>query len=651
MTGMVHSRLVATHYYGGKFYLLPYLLKAVPKHHCYVEVFGGGGYLLLNKKRSKVEVYNDINGDVVNLFRVLRDNGDQLIRRLKYTPYSRQLLGEIKAKTEFSDDIERAWAYFILLNQTFNARGRKSGFAYARVKNHANIFKRLVDNLEQVVERLRGVVIECLDWKECMERYESENTFAYCLPPETGVLTTKGVKRISEIAIGDKVFTPQGVQPVMAVLRRRYQGEIIKIQVMGLGRETIRASPDHKFLIRNNKASAAVWKRAEELRPGNYIALGTYRLSHNGKIPVVRDNTRRHGRRKSLKQPQDPYKLAYLAGWFAAEGHYQSGLTFNLGIYESERAIEIKNLIKELFDIDALIKTPPHTPNESVILVQCYSRNLEDYFKQYFVGYRNELGHGAGKYLKEWILYASPEIQINFIRGWLLGDGGLYIVNELSESASFRRKSGKMNIYKYTGTTASEIMAWQIYHLAMRCRLHPCFKRRRKNKDIYFTTIADTNRLLNININGRICKRRFWDDNFLWAPITKVEREYFNGYLYDIALPQVHSYYLYNGILSHNCDPPYPQDTRKDKNIYEHEFTIEDHIKLRDYIKNWSGKICLSTYPSEIYEKLADEGWYKLEIKVSKWSRVLRKDYSGNTKSRAIEVLWMNYEPPQRKII
>ena len=86
MIGMVHKRLVATHYYGGKFYLLPYLLKVVPKHHCYVEVFGGGGYLLLNKKRSKVEVYNDINGDVVNLFRVLRDNGDELIRRLKYTP-------------------------------------------------------------------------------------------------------------------------------------------------------------------------------------------------------------------------------------------------------------------------------------------------------------------------------------------------------------------------------------------------------------------------------------------------------------------------------------------------------------------------------------------------------------------------------------
>jgi len=615
-----------------------------------VEVFGGGGYLLLNKKRSRVEVYNDINGEVVNLFRVLRDNGDELIRRLKYTPYSRQLVEEIRTKTEFSDDIERAWAYFILLNQTFNAKGRIGGFAYGRVKNHASAFKNIVDNLHQVVERLRGVVIECLDWKECMERYESEDSFAYCLPPDTGVLTIKGIKKISEITPGDKVFTHQGSQPVIGLIRRRYQGKIIKFQVMGLGREAMRASPDHKFLIRDNKTSIPAWKKAEELRLGNYIALGTYLISHEGKIPIVKDNRKKYGRRKLLKQPTDPYKLAYLAGWFAAEGHYQKGLTFTLGKHEENRAIEIKNLIRELFGLDSSIKKPPYTPNDSVILVVCYSQNLEDYFREYFVGFNSQLGRGAGKYLKEWIIFAPPEIQIEFLRGWLLGDGGFYQISEVSETASFRR-SGNRNKHKYSGTTASEIMAWQIYHIALRCRLHPCFKRRRNNKDIYFTTIADTSRLLNININGRICKRRFWSDDFLWAPITKIERKYFDGYMYDIVLPRVHSYYLYNGVLSHNCDPPYPQDTRKDKNVYEHEFTIEDHIKLRDYIKNWSGKICLSTYPSEIYEELANEGWHKLEIKVSKWSRVLRKDHSGNTKSRAIEVLWMNYEPPQRQII
>ena len=114
---------------------------------------------------------------------MLRDNGDELVRRLKYTPYSRRLVEEIRRKREFFDDIERAWAYFILLNQTFNAKGRMGGFAYGRVKNHASAFKNIVDNLHQVVERLRGVVIECLDWKECMERYESEDVWAFLDPP------------------------------------------------------------------------------------------------------------------------------------------------------------------------------------------------------------------------------------------------------------------------------------------------------------------------------------------------------------------------------------------------------------------------------------------------------------------------------------
>jgi len=647
---MVHKRLVATHYYGGKFYLLPYLLKVIPKHICYVEVFGGGGYLLLNKKRSRVEVYNDINGDVVNLFRVLRDNGDELIRRLKYTPYSRRLVEEIRTKTEFSDDIERAWAYFILLNQTFNAKGRRGGFAYGRVKNHASAFKNIVDKLNAIVERLRGVVIENLDWRECLDRYESGNTFAYCLPPDTGVLTTKGIKKISEISAGDKVFTHQGIQPVIGLTRRRYHGKIIKFHVMGLGREAVRASPDHKFLVCHSKLDFPIWKRADELKVYDYIAIGTYQESHKGSIPLVKDNTQPKGKRKQLRQPDNPYKVAYLAGWFAAEGHYHAGLVFNLGINELECAQIIRSLINEQFGLEASIKTPPHTPNDSTICVEVYSKNLEEYFKEYFVGYNNKLGRGVGKFLREWILYAPPDIQMCFLKGWLLGDGGLWQDSEVAENVRFRR-TGNRNRYKYTGTTASETMAWQIYHMALRCNLHPCVKKRRNNRDIYFSTIADASRLLNIKIEGRVCKRRFWKNDFLWAPITKIEREYYNGYLYDIMLPRVHYYFLYNGIVSHNCDPPYPQDTRKDKNVYEHEFTIEDHIKLRDYIKNWSGKICLSTYPSEIYEELANEGWHKLEIKVSKWSRVLRKDHSGNTKSRAIEVLWMNYEPPQRRII
>jgi len=278
---------------------------------------------------------------------------------------------------------------------------------------------------------------------------------------------------------------------------------------MGLGREAVRASPDHKFLVCRSKLNSPIWKRADELKVHDYVAIGTYQESHKGSIPLVKDNTQPKGRREQLRQPDNPYKVAYLAGWFAAEGHYHAGLVFNLGINELERAQIIRSLINEQFGLEASIKTPPYTPNDSTICVEVYSKNLEEYFKEYFVGYNNKLGRGVGKFLREWILYAPPDIQMCFLKGWLLEDDGLWQDSEVAENVRFRR-TGNRNRYKYTGTTASETMAWQIYHMALRCNLHPCIKKRRNNRDIYFSTIADTSRLLNIKIEGRVCKRRFW---------------------------------------------------------------------------------------------------------------------------------------------
>jgi len=570
------------------------------------------------------------------------------LHKVKWTLYSREEWRRARKSYRYANNpVEKAVRFFITIRQSFSKMAGSWSYAKKAVKNPVPSYFNYIDELEEIHRRLRNVQIENLDWKECARKYNSEDTFMYCLEPSTRVLTTTGLKEIQDIKQGDLVVTPKGPQPVLANLKRRINGTAIKLNIMGLGRECLVCSEEHKFYIKRNKNAGPVWLPAKEIREGYYIALGTNMQSQSFSALLVFDKSSKWSKRKILQQPHDIYKLAYLAGWFAAEGHYQNGLTFNLGIHENERAIEIKNLIRELFGIDALIKTPPHTPNESVILVRCYSRNLEDYFRQYFVGYRNELGRGAGKYLKEWILHAPPEIQINFIRGWLLGDGGLYIVNELSESASFRRKSGKRNKYKYTGTTVSETMAWQVYHMALRCGLHPCFKRRGNNKDIYFTTIADAERLLNTRIVGRVCKRRFWQNGFLWTPITKVHKIKYNGYMHDLSLPKVHSYYLYNGVLSHNCDPPYLKDVRRIKsNVYSHEFSREDHEELVEFLLNeWQGKAMLSGYKNPLYERLERAGWKRKDIEID--LRASGKPTTRNPKQRkrdkVIESVWMNY--------
>ena len=73
-------------YHGGKFLLAPWIIQHFPAHRVYVEPFGGGGSVLLRKKRSYAEVYNDLDGEMVNLFKVVRDQGDELTRRIRLTP-------------------------------------------------------------------------------------------------------------------------------------------------------------------------------------------------------------------------------------------------------------------------------------------------------------------------------------------------------------------------------------------------------------------------------------------------------------------------------------------------------------------------------------------------------------------------------------
>ena len=641
-------------FYGGKRYIVPHLLKLMPPHKLYVELFGGGAALLFSKPPSPIEVYNDIDSNLVNLFRVLRD--DKLfpifLHKLKWTLYSREEWRRARKSYRFPNNpVERAVRFFITVRQSFSKQG--TSWAYGiEAKNMARAYFKFIKELDYFHQRLENVQIENLDWYDCLKKYNIRDSFFYCLEPHTEILTPQGIKAIKDIKPGEFVITPYGPRRVIANLRRFVNDFAIKLNIMGLGRQHLICSGEHKFFVKENKNAAPSWRDAKSLAVGNYIAIGTdNRIFHFSAPPIINKKYRE----KILDYPKDAEKLAYLAGWFAAEGHYAKGLHFNLGKHEINYAKEIQSIIKELFNIDAQIILPPHTPNDSVILVRCFSCNLEDYFKKYIVGYNSELGRGKGKYLKEWLLYASPEIQINFLRGWLRGDGNLTIINECTENPKFRR-SGKRNKYKYTGTTASHTMAWQIYHIALRCGLHPNIKRRGNNYDIYFTTLADMQKLLNIQISGRICKRRFWQDGFLWAPITKIERIKYNNYMHDLSLESVHSYYLSNGVLTHNCDPPYVISARRSRRkAYSHDFSIEDHEKLVEVLINeFKGKGALSGYKNEIYARLEKEGWTRIDIEVPLFASggpTTRKARNKNVpRPKAVESIWINYQLPSLKI-
>ncbi|MCX8070220.1 MAG: DNA adenine methylase [Thermodesulfovibrionales bacterium] len=177
-------------YFGGKGNMVAKLLKHIPEHHTYCEVFGGGASLLFAKEPSKVEIYNDIDGDLVNLFRVLRDKEkfEEFHRKVSLTPLSREEYYYCRATYKDCDDVERAYRFFILARQSFSGNVG-SGWGYNRTESsrnmaeHTSKYLSTIEYLPQIHERIMRVQIEHDDFRKVIPRYDTENTFFYLDPP------------------------------------------------------------------------------------------------------------------------------------------------------------------------------------------------------------------------------------------------------------------------------------------------------------------------------------------------------------------------------------------------------------------------------------------------------------------------------------
>lgn len=177
-------------WHGGKWKLAPWVLEHLPAHRCYVEPFGGAASVLLRKPRSYAEVYNDLDGEVVNLFRVLRaaNSAADLERALRLTPFARE---EHKAAYEDTDDpVERARRLIALSFMGFGSNGhnrrRKTGFRSNGNRSGttpAHDWRNYPDSIAAVVDRLQGVVIESRDACEVMAAHDEPTTLHYVDPP------------------------------------------------------------------------------------------------------------------------------------------------------------------------------------------------------------------------------------------------------------------------------------------------------------------------------------------------------------------------------------------------------------------------------------------------------------------------------------
>lgn len=163
--------------------MAPKLIPMFPHHKCYVEVFGGAGNILLQKPTSKVEVFNDIDSDIYNLFRVLREDFDEFHRRVKYTPHSRETYHDFVKQLETeTDSVKRAAMWYSVACQSFSGIHGKS-WSFAKVKNHAVKLKNKINRLPEIVGRLREVQIENRDFESILDTYDGTDTFFYLDPP------------------------------------------------------------------------------------------------------------------------------------------------------------------------------------------------------------------------------------------------------------------------------------------------------------------------------------------------------------------------------------------------------------------------------------------------------------------------------------
>jgi DNA adenine methylase len=194
-----------TNYYGGKGRLGPWIAGLLPAHRTFLEPFCGSAAVLFAKAPSPTEVLNDLDGQVVNFFRVLRDQPEDLVRALTLTPYARVEYEQPAAGFDAPGlgELERARRWFVRVNQSIShlaGRGRPSGWAAAFNTNgadHAHKFAATADRLQVCAERLRRVHLECRPAAEVIAKYAKAQADAvvYCDPPYLASTRSARTKR------------------------------------------------------------------------------------------------------------------------------------------------------------------------------------------------------------------------------------------------------------------------------------------------------------------------------------------------------------------------------------------------------------------------------------------------------------------------
>jgi DNA adenine methylase len=195
---------------GGKSLLAEKIVRRIPDHVCYCEVFAGAAWLLFKKQESKVEIINDINVDLVTLFRVVKHHLDEFIRYLRWILVARNEFERFKMeKPETLTDIQRAVRFYFILKNSFSGRIVKPSFSISTCRLSSFNLLRVEEELSAVHLRLARVYIENKRYEDVIACFDRPETFFYLDPPYYGC----------ENYYGGGIFSREDFDKVGAILK------------------------------------------------------------------------------------------------------------------------------------------------------------------------------------------------------------------------------------------------------------------------------------------------------------------------------------------------------------------------------------------------------------------------------------------------
>lgn len=236
-------------YHGGKWRLANWIISRFPAHRVYVEPFGGAASVLLQKERVYAEVYNDLAGEIVNVFRVARERGSELAIALELTPFARD---EFAASYEpVADPLEQARRTIVRSFMGFGsaaATKRPTGFRANSNRSGttpAHDWANYPEAFRAIVDRLQGVTIENRDAMSVMEQHDTEQTLFYVDPPYVAASRDGGSDYLHEMNDADHEALAEFLSGLRGmVIVSGYHSELYDRLFSGWAREERQAFAD-----------------------------------------------------------------------------------------------------------------------------------------------------------------------------------------------------------------------------------------------------------------------------------------------------------------------------------------------------------------------------------------------------------------------